>query len=116
MEPALGFFHRARAGRPALALDLVEEFRAPVADALVLRATGRRIVRPAEFRAVGGGGVRMRRAARGRFLEEYERRMATGFESRDGAPLTLREALRAQAVALARAVSDGSAYEPFQLP
>jgi CRISPR-associated protein Cas1 len=115
LEPALGFFHRARAGRPALALDLVEEFRAPVADALVLRVTGRRLVRPAEFRAAGGG-VRMRRAARGRFLEEYERRMATGFESRGGAPLTLREALRAQAVALARAVSDGSAYEPFQLP
>jgi CRISPR/Cas system-associated endonuclease Cas1 len=69
-----------------LALDLVEEFRAPLADALVLRATGRRIVRPAEFRAAGGW-VRMRRAARGRFLEEYERRMATGFESRRGAPL-----------------------------
>lgn len=30
LEPALGFYHRARGGRPALPLDLVEEFRVGV--------------------------------------------------------------------------------------
>ena len=116
LEPALGFYHRARAGRPALALDLVEELRAPVADAVVLRATGLRTVRPADFRAAAGGGVRMRREARRRFVEVYEWRMGQPFLSAEGTRLTLREALRGQALALAEAVRAGSGYGCFELP
>lgn len=63
----LGFFHRARGGRPALALDLVEEFRAPAADALLLQLTGRRVLRPANFCATDRG-TRMSESARRRLL------------------------------------------------
>ncbi len=115
LEPALGFFHRARAGRPALALDLVEEFRAPVADALVLAVTGLRKLAPEHFR-VGSTGVRMKVSARRRFLEAYEEKLGQPFMSRGGETLTLREALRAQALRLAEVVRVGGGYEPFELP
>jgi CRISPR/Cas system-associated endonuclease Cas1 len=86
-----------------------------VADAVILRATGRRILRPVDFRAVAGG-VRMRRSARRRFVEAYEWRMTQPFLSTAGTPLTLREALRGQALALAEAVRRGSTYGCFELP
>ena len=35
LDPALGFFHEPRPGRPSLALDLLEEFRHPVVDRFV---------------------------------------------------------------------------------
>lgn len=115
LEPALGFFHRARAGRPALALDLVEEFRAPVADALVLQLTGRRMVKPAEFRDTPRG-PRMSAPARRRVLEAYESKLAQPFRTPAGADTTLRQAVREQAARLAQAVPSGTAYEPFALP
>jgi CRISP-associated protein Cas1 len=115
LEPALGFFHRARGGRPALALDLVEEFRAPAADALVLQLTGWRAMRPEDFRA-GDRGVRMRRAARRRFLEGYESKLAQPFQGPSGEQTTLRDALRAQAQRLAEAVRTEQPYVPFELP
>jgi len=115
LEPALGFFHRARGGRPALALDLVEEFRAPVADALVLQLTGWRAVSPDDFRP-RGGGVRMRGRARRRFLEGYEQKMGKPFTLRGGGETTLREAVRTQAAALAAAIRTGGSYVPFETP
>jgi hypothetical protein len=47
LDPAVGFLHQARWGRPSLALDLMEEFRPLVVDAVVFRclATGDRPVR-----------------------------------------------------------------------
>lgn len=38
LDPYVGFYHRPRYGRPALALDLMEEFRPIVADSVVLSA------------------------------------------------------------------------------
>jgi CRISPR-associated protein Cas1 len=113
LEPALGLYHRPRGGRPALALDLVEEFRAPAADALVLQLTGWRAISPEDF-LPRGGGVRMR--ARGRFLEGYEQKMAKAFTSRHGTPTTLREAVRAQAAELAGSIRTGRTYVPFKYP
>jgi CRISPR-associated protein Cas1 len=48
LDPALGFFHQPHPGRPALALDLLEEFR-PLVDALVLRLVNRRQLGPLDF-------------------------------------------------------------------
>ena len=51
LDPYLGYFHTEKYGRPALALDLVEEFRVPVVDSLLeSRVTDRRIGRPLSYR------------------------------------------------------------------
>ena len=59
LDPAVGFLHRDRSGRPSLALDLVEEFRPSVADRLVLSLVNRRQVRAKGFSPGETGGVRM---------------------------------------------------------
>ncbi|MBN1920067.1 MAG: CRISPR-associated endonuclease Cas1 [Anaerolineae bacterium] len=49
LDPYLGFFHAEKYGRPALALDLVEEFRAPLVDSLVMRLINWRMLSPQHF-------------------------------------------------------------------
>lgn len=49
LDPALGTLHAPRSGHAALASDLIEEFRAPVVDAVVLHATLAGTLRPEDF-------------------------------------------------------------------
>jgi len=73
-DPLLGFYHRPRYGRPALALDLMEEFRPLIADSVVLSAVNNGVVQPGDF-VRRGGAVALGNAGRARFLRAYERRM-----------------------------------------
>ena len=73
-DPLLGFYHRPRYARPALALDLMEEFRPLVVDSAVLQAVNTGVVGPEDF-VRRGGAVALQGPARGRFIKAYERRM-----------------------------------------
>lgn len=53
LDPYVGFFHADKYGRPALALDLVEEFRAPIVDSLVLTLANKRMIGPEDFEKAG---------------------------------------------------------------
>lgn len=64
LDPAVGFLHVDRPGRLSLALDLVEEFRALLADRLVLSLVNLRQVRPDGFETQPGGAVQMNAATR----------------------------------------------------
>lgn len=57
LDPAVGFLHRDRPGRPSLALDLMEELRPVLADRLVLALINRRQIGPADVERREGGGV-----------------------------------------------------------
>jgi CRISPR-associated endonuclease Cas1/CRISPR-associated protein Cas4 len=73
-DPYLGFYHRPRYGRPALSLDLMEEFRPLVADSVVLGLLRRGEVSEDDFdRSVFG--CSMRKACRRRVIASYERRI-----------------------------------------
>ena len=74
LDPLLGFYHQPRFGRPALALDLMEEFRPLIADSTVLSAVNNAVVGPSDF-LVHPTGVSLRPHGRKRFLLAYERRM-----------------------------------------
>lgn len=74
LDPLLGFYHQPRFGRPALALDLMEEFRPILADSTVITAINNGVVGPSDFVA-HTTGVALRPHARKRFLLAYERRM-----------------------------------------
>jgi CRISP-associated protein Cas1 len=74
LDPLLGFYHQPRFGRPALALDLMEEFRPLVADSVVIGAVNGGSFGPEDFSS-HPAGVAMRPAARRRLLLAYERRM-----------------------------------------
>ncbi|GAB2872942.1 type I-C CRISPR-associated endonuclease Cas1c [Streptomyces mayteni] len=59
LDPRLGFLHGLRPGKPALALDLMEEFRAPLADRFVLTQLNRRQLRSDHFETLDGGSVNL---------------------------------------------------------
>jgi CRISPR-associated endonuclease Cas1 len=73
-DPFVGFLHQPRHGRPALALDLMEEFRPLVADSIVLWAVNNRAVRPEHFVRCGLA-VNLTPEGRAAFIKTYERRM-----------------------------------------
>ena len=74
LDPFLGFYHQPRYGRPALALDVMEEFRPIIADSVVLNAVNTRVVGPEDF-VRSGLGVALKPEGRKNFLRAYERRM-----------------------------------------
>jgi len=74
LDPFMGFFHQPRHGRPALALDLMEEFRPIIADSVVLSAINTGVVTSADF-VRSSLGVAMKPEGRKRFMRAYERRL-----------------------------------------
>ncbi len=74
LDPAVGFLHRDRPGRPGLALDLMEEFRPYVADRLVLTLINLQKVQPKGFRKMESGAVTMTDDTRKTALVAYQER------------------------------------------
>jgi CRISPR-associated protein Cas1 len=114
-DPYLGFFHQVDYGRPSLALDLLEEFRAPLVDAFSLGLLNLRILGPDDFRSTLEGGVLLRRESMKRYFPAYEKELTTPL-SLDGEERTFRQLFRRQAERLAQALISGEPYQPFQLP
>ena len=74
LDPAVGFLHRDRPGRPSLALDLMEELRAYLADRLVLSLINRQQVSPNGFKTTESGAVTMDEATRKTVLVAWQKR------------------------------------------
>ena len=72
LDPREGFLHSLRPGRPALALDLVEEFRIMVADRLALALINRRQITAKDFREYPGGAVLLEDKGRKTVLSAYQ--------------------------------------------
>lgn len=70
-----GFYHQARYGRPALALDVMEPFRPLVADSVVLTAINNGEIGPGDF-VRAGGAVNLNERGRRAFIAAFERRMS----------------------------------------
>ncbi len=73
-DPFMGYYHRPRFGRPALALDLMEPFRPLIAESAVLTAINGRMVTPADFVTVGQAVSLTAKGRRG-LIQAYEHRM-----------------------------------------
>lgn len=74
LDSCVGMYHRDRPGRPGLALDLMEEFRAPLADRLVLSLLNRRQISEKDFAIESSGGVRLSDDARRLVLRSWQER------------------------------------------
>ena len=115
LDPAVGFLHRDRPGRPSLALDLMEEFRPFFADRLTLSLVNLGQVRADGFKVEATGAVRMDDATRKALLVSYQNR------KRDelvhpflGEKLSVGTLFHVQALLLARHLrGDLDAYPPF---
>jgi CRISPR-associated protein Cas1 len=75
-DPYCGFFHAGRHGRPSLALDLMEEFRAVIGDSVVLSLINNRVLVPGDF-LVWREACQMTDSGRKKFFVAYEQRKST---------------------------------------
>ena len=74
LDPAVGFLHRDRPGRPGLALDLMEEFRPFLADRLVLSLINLKKIQNNGFKKAESGAVIMSDETRKEVLVSYQNR------------------------------------------
>ncbi len=75
-DPYCGFFHAGRHGKPSLALDLMEEFRAIIADSVVLTLINNGSLTPKDF-LVWREACQLTEDGRKRFFQAYEQRKST---------------------------------------
>jgi CRISPR-associated protein Cas1 len=75
-DPYHGFYHTGRHGRPSLALDLMEEFRAVIADSVVLTLINNRVVEPTDF-VSWREACQLTEPGRKKFFTAYETRKST---------------------------------------
>ena len=76
LEPSIGGFHISKPGRPALALDLMEPFRALIADSVAIAAFNRGELTEGHFLRTAACCV-LTDAGRKAFFSSYGRRMDT---------------------------------------
>ncbi len=140
LDPALGVLHEPAYGRPSLALDLLEEFRAPLVDAVVIRMVNRKQVSGEDFETPrdreaseilegvgfeegparqkkerGEGAVLLGPTGRKVFFREFSKRLSERvFHPGEGKRLSYEQAMEAQARGLARAFKgEGAGYRAF---
>jgi CRISPR-associated protein Cas1 len=115
LDPAVGFLHRDRPGRPSLALDLAEEFRPLLGDRLALSLINRKQVNERDFRRLDNGAVLLSDDARKTVLVAYQERKKEELKHMfhdEKVPIGLFPYLQAQL--LARHLrGDLDAYPPF---
>lgn len=82
LDPQVGFLHALRPGRPALALDLMEELRPVVADRLALTLVNRKEIGEGDFEWFDGGAVYLNETGRRTVILAWQDRKADEVEHR----------------------------------
>ena len=115
LDPAVGFLHRDRPGRPGLALDILEEFRAVVADRLALSLINLGQVKAKGFETLESGAVLMTDDTRKDVILAYQKRKQEDVEHPFlQEKMALGLLWHAQALLLARHIrGDLDGYPPY---
>jgi CRISPR-associated protein Cas1 len=115
LDPQFGFLHVLRPGRPALALDLVEEFRSVILDRFALTLVNRKQMQADDFAVRDGGAILLTDDGRKKLLVAYQKRKQVGVRHRLFAePVPIGLLPHVQARILARHLrGDIADYEPY---
>jgi len=115
LDPAVGFLHRDRPGRPSLALDIMEEFRPCLADRLALSLINLKQVQAKGFNTMDSGAVLMSDDTRKTVLVAYQERKQEEIQHAFiGEKVTIGMLFHVQALLLARYLrGDLDGYPPF---
>ena len=108
-EIYIGFLHGIQYGRKTLPLDLVEEFRAPVIDRLVLYLFNKRIINENDFE-YRDINIVLKEEGFEKFIRAYEKWMTERHKNEN----SFRSTLRAQIGKFRRAIHDHAAYVPYK--
>jgi len=105
LDPYVGYLHSSQYGKPALALDLMEEFRPVIVDSVVQTVINNRVLDQEDF-VSELGAYRMTDAARRKFLVKFEERLSQEVEHPTfGYRATYRRCLELQVRLLAKALT-----------
>ncbi len=118
LDPYLGYLHTEKYGRPSLALDLVEEFRTPIVDSLVLDLLNHKLIKSNGFEhGSAAEGTRLTPRSFRTFLRKYSNKLESTFQSRElGRKISYRKLFEVQARQLSRIVQGKeTTYRPFRL-
>ena len=115
LDPAVGYLHRERPGRPSLALDMMEEFRPWLADRLALSLINLRRIRPEGFTQSESGAVAMDEATRKTVISAWQERKQDELTHQfSGEKMAIGLLPHVQARLLARHIrGDLAEYSPF---
>jgi CRISPR-associated protein Cas1 len=115
LDPQAGYLHTLRPGRPALALDLAEEFRSLLADRLTVALINRRQIDSSDFEERTGGAILLGENGRKKVLAAWQKRKQEEVghpELARSIPLGLAPMIQARL--LARFIrGESQAYVPF---
>jgi CRISPR-associated protein Cas1 len=114
LDPCVGFIHPEYRGRPSLALDMMEEFRSPLVDRMVVSACHQGFFRPEDFERAENGGILMSASAKKTLLKLYDNRLRTTAKNDSvGEHASYETHLRRQAAMLVRCLRERVKYIPF---
>ncbi|GEM87853.1 CRISPR-associated endonuclease Cas1 [Meiothermus granaticius] len=115
LHPELGLLHAEGRRAAALAFDLMEEFRVPVVDAVVVGAFLRAELHPQKHSEAKGGGVYLNDTGRKTLLRLLEARFAQEAQHPRGFRQTYQALIETQAARLKAALLGRESYTPFYL-
>lgn len=113
LDPYDGFLHSDKYGRPALALDLMEEFRSVIADSVVLNLVNRGMILPKDFKQESERYILQKRGLDA-FFHAYQNRIQTEvLHPVNQHKLSYQKVFEVQAACLRKAIEEGTKYIPF---
>ena len=115
LDPYEGFYHADKYGRPALALDLMEEFRGVIADSVALNLINRGMLQPKDFQPGPEGGVYLKPEALRTYFHHYTARLQTPvIHPLAGRALSYQKIFEVQARQMRKVIEgEAEAYEAF---
>jgi CRISPR-associated protein Cas1 len=115
LNPYLGNLHHSDKKLPELVLDLMEEFRSPVVDTLIVTLINRQTLKPEDFTwPTETGGVYISDPSRRLFIHKFEAAMTQTVTHPDvQEPVTYRRAMHYQVKRYKRLLLNDAPYEPF---
>ena len=114
LDPYVGFLHSVRNGKPALALDLIEEFRHIIIDRMVKALINKNVITKASFDR--DKKIMLKEKSKNIFLKEYENKLNTEImHPKTGKSLTWRRIIREQARFLKDSIKGECQYSPFEV-
>ena len=116
LNPHLGNLHGAERPKAYLAFDLMEEFRSPVVDTLVLQLINQKVIKPSDFTwPQDNGGVYLNEGAKRIFLKQFEARIVCKTTHPDvKEQVSYRRAIHLQIQRYIKALLGNAPYQAFR--
>jgi CRISPR-associated protein Cas1 len=116
LNPYLGNLHGSEKKQTFLAFDVMEEFRSPIVDSLVIRLINQKFFKPTDFSWPNKeGGIYLNEAARRPFLNHFEKRLSLEITHADvQTPVSYRRAIQLQIRRYKQALLENSTYEAYR--